>query len=231
MVARRLLVKDERGGETVVEVALENLLRQWKSLAKWLREQAAGLKLADSLDRAAAEWERNERSPEWLIGGVRLAAAQELADSPVFRDRVRHSAEFLQASREHQEAEANAELRTAQAHSAALRKRARILRAVLAVALVIALIAVAGLVFANKKRLEADARSRDALANELVADGLNMLANAGRARDDVAMQLILAARTFPSNNAVEYPILSALQTERDLVKIIDAHAWVNDVAV
>ena len=100
----------------------------------------------------------------------------------------------------------------------------------LAVALVVALIAVAGLVFANKKRLEADARSRDALANELVADGLNMLANVGRARDDVAMQLILAARTFPSNNAVEYPVLSALQTERDLVKIIDAHAWVNDVA-
>ena len=67
----------------------------------------------------------------------------------------------------------------------------------LAVTLVVALVAVAGLVFANKKRLEADARSRDALANELVADGLNKLANAGRARDDVAMQLILAARTSP----------------------------------
>jgi WD40 repeat protein len=231
MVARRLLVKDERGGQTVVEVALESLLRQWDSLAKWLREQAAGLKSADSLDRAAAEWERNERSPEWLIGGVRLAAAQELADSPVFRDRVRHSAEFLKASREHQDAEAKAELLTAQAHAAALRKRARILRAVLAVTLVVALVAVAGLVFANKKRLEADARSRDALANELVAEGLNRLANLGRERDDLAMQLILAARTFPSDNAVEYPILSALQTERDLVKIIDAHAWVSDVAV
>ena len=124
MVVRRLLVKDERDGETVVEVALESLLRQWDSLAKWLREQATGLKLADSLDRAAADWERNERSPEWLIGGVRLAAAKELAESPVFGERVRHSAEFLQASREHQEAEANAELLTAQAHAAALRKRA-----------------------------------------------------------------------------------------------------------
>ena len=103
---------------------------------KWLREQATGLKLADSLDRAAADWERNERSPEWLIGGVRLAAAKELADSPVFRDRVRRSAEFLEASREHQDAEAKAELLTAQAHAAALRKRARILRAVLAVTLV-----------------------------------------------------------------------------------------------
>jgi WD40 repeat protein len=231
MVARRLLVKDERDGQTVVEVALESLLRQWDSLAKWLREQATGLKLADSLDRAAADWERNDRSPEWLIGGVRLAAAKELADSPVFGERVRHSAEFLEASREHQDAEAKAELLTAQAHAAALRKRARTLRAVLAVTLVIALIAVAGLVFANKKRLEADARSRDALANELVANGLNTLANLGRDRDDVAMQLILAARTFPSNNPVEYPVLSALQTERDLIKIIDAHAWVNDVAV
>ncbi len=84
----------------------------------------------------------------------------------------------------------------------------------LAVTLVIALIAVAGLVFANKKRLEADARSRDALANDLVADGLNMLANVGRERDELAMQLILAARTFPSNSAVEYPVLGALQTER-----------------
>ena len=231
MVVRRLLVKDERDGQTVVEVALESLLRQWDSLAKWLREQATGLKLADSLDRAAADWERNERSPEWLIGGVRLAAAKELAESPVFGERVRRSAEFLEASREHQDAEAKAELLTAQAHAVALRKRARILRAVLAVTLVVALVAVAGFVFANKKRLEADARSRDALANDLVANGLNKLTNLGRDRDDLAMQLILAARTFPSNNAVEYPILSALQTERDLIKIIDAHAWVNDVAV
>ena len=33
MVVRRLLVKDERDGQTVVEVALESLLRQWDSLA------------------------------------------------------------------------------------------------------------------------------------------------------------------------------------------------------
>ena len=79
-------------------------------------------------------------------------------------------------------------------------------------------------------REAAEARSRDAAANELVADALNMLSNLGRDRDDLAMQLILAARTFPSNNAVEYPILSALQTERDLLKIIDTHAWVNAVA-
>ena len=35
LVARRLLVKDIRGGDAVVEVALESLLRQWKELAGW----------------------------------------------------------------------------------------------------------------------------------------------------------------------------------------------------
>ena len=38
-VEKRLLVKDERGGEVVVEVALESLLRQWDDLAGWLREE------------------------------------------------------------------------------------------------------------------------------------------------------------------------------------------------
>ena len=39
-VEKRLLVKDERSGETVIEIALESLFRQWDSLAQWLREQA-----------------------------------------------------------------------------------------------------------------------------------------------------------------------------------------------
>ena len=38
-VEKRLLVKDQRGGEVVVEVALESLLRQWDDLAGWLRDQ------------------------------------------------------------------------------------------------------------------------------------------------------------------------------------------------
>ena len=36
LVEKRLLVSDSRGGETVIEVAHESLLRQWKTLADWL---------------------------------------------------------------------------------------------------------------------------------------------------------------------------------------------------
>ena len=71
MVARRLLVKDERGGDAVIEVALESLFRQWDSLAERLREQAENLKAVDNLDRAATDWQRNERAEDWLIEGVR----------------------------------------------------------------------------------------------------------------------------------------------------------------
>ena len=57
MVEKRLLVKDTRDGQTVVEVALESLLRQWRELAAWLRDEAQDLKDADTLERAAADWE------------------------------------------------------------------------------------------------------------------------------------------------------------------------------
>jgi hypothetical protein len=54
MVEKRLLVNDTRDGQTVVEVALESLLRQWRELAAWLRDEAQDLKDADTLERAAA---------------------------------------------------------------------------------------------------------------------------------------------------------------------------------
>ena len=44
LVDKRLLVRDERDGQVVVEVALESLLRQWDDLAGWLREERQNLK-------------------------------------------------------------------------------------------------------------------------------------------------------------------------------------------
>src|ERR1700676_4049285 len=51
LVAKRLMVKDTRDGQLVVEVALESLLRQWDDLVGWLREQRHNLKNADDLER------------------------------------------------------------------------------------------------------------------------------------------------------------------------------------
>src|SRR6478736_3748149 len=134
MVEKRLLVKDTRDGQTVVEVALESLLRQWDQLAGWLRDEAQDLKDADSLERAAADWRASDGHEAWLLEGTRLVEAEALATKPRFRDRLDPARDFLRAARgreddrlEAEKQRQQAELQAAKKHAAALRKRSRIL--------------------------------------------------------------------------------------------------------
>jgi hypothetical protein len=98
-VAKRLMVQDERDGVTVVEVALESLLRQWAELAGWLRDQRDDLKAADNLERDAAAWQAHHRDDAWLLVRTRLADAETLADRPGFRQRLAGTHDYLTASR------------------------------------------------------------------------------------------------------------------------------------
>ncbi|MEV0028080.1 TIR domain-containing protein [Nocardia sp. NPDC050793] len=201
LVARRLLVKDERGGETVVEVALESLFRHWGALAGWLTEERANLRCADELDRAAAAWQDNDRDEAWLLEGTRLADAETLTADPRYRQRLHGTTEFVRASRQRADDRAElerrrqaAELETARAHAAVLRKRSRILRAVLAVTVVIAVVAVYGLVRARSEEKEADLRFREATAARL-ATAVQAALSGARPRDDVrAIQEALATQ-------------------------------------
>ncbi len=115
MVEKRLLVKDTRDGQVVVEVALESLLRQWRELAAWLRDEAQDLKAADTLERAAADWQASDRNESWLLEGTRLADAETLAAKPGFRDRLDPTRDFLQASRQREDDRIEAEKQRQQA--------------------------------------------------------------------------------------------------------------------
>ena len=108
MVEKRLLVKDTRDGQTVVEVALESLLRQWRELAAWLRAEAQDLKDADALERAAADWQASGRNQAWLLPDPRLAEAEALAQKPRFRERLNPTRDFLHASRRGEDDRADA---------------------------------------------------------------------------------------------------------------------------
>jgi hypothetical protein len=110
LVAKRLLVKDIRDGQTVIEVALASLLRRWRELAAWLHDEAQDLKDADALERAAADWRASERDQSWLLEGTRLAQAEALAAQPGFRERLNIAREFLLASRLHASRRAEAAL-------------------------------------------------------------------------------------------------------------------------
>ena len=250
MVEKRLLVKDTRDGQTVVEVALESLLRQWDALADWLRIEAVDLKHADNLERAARAWAENGCGDEWLLPGSRLTDAESLAAKPGFGERLNPTREFLlasrrsedqrvvderrrheadlQAARDRQEAAealAAAEGRAkedAQRHASVLRRRTHVLRAVLALVVIAAL--VAGFLFVRASRAETKAaeRLRNAVATTLLANAQLLLSGTypGVADDVLGMQLVLAARSFPSDVNGDLALLNAVTQERNVVKII-----------
>jgi TIR domain len=131
LVDKRLLVKDERGGQAVVEVALESLLRQWEDLDDWLRAERHNLKTADDIERNAAEWEVHKLDTTWLFGGSRLIDAEKLASTRGFADRLAKAHGYLIACRaaENRNEEAKEALRQKELRDAEERARSAELRA------------------------------------------------------------------------------------------------------
>ena len=255
-VEKRLLVKDRRGDEVVVEVALESLLRQWNDLAGWLREERQNLVAADDIERAATAWHTHHDDPDWLLTGTRLADAETLAAEPGYRERLAQqpTRDYLAASRlaENQKLQEEEERRqeqlhhaeevaclaqegqrAAEAHAADLRRRSRILRAVLAATAIVALVAVVGFVQANRAQRQATREARDALAAQLDTEASAAFSRVTAADSDIrALADTLAAQRLRSDPAASrsafYAATTALNTTR---VIIPMPTTVNTVAV
>ena len=87
LINARLVVSDRREldgrGTTVLEVAHEALLRQWRALTTWLDEDADALKTLEAVRRAAQEWNTHGRRPTWLVHTAdRLQHAEQLRSRP-----------------------------------------------------------------------------------------------------------------------------------------------------
>ncbi len=244
LVAKRLLVEDERDGEKVVEVALESLFRQWDVLAGWLHEQSADLKNADLLDQKVFDWASNGRQDDWLLNGAQLTSAETLAAKPGFRDRLNNAREFLLASRQREDERKAAALKEAQdrqdtaeklveAERRAKQNAQRRTRYTVVAALV-TVVAVCAAAWGATERAKADRQYRDATALRLLGESQAMLAGQSVNGDDdvLAMQLLLAARTIAPNLLAdsEFQLLTVLNQERDVVKITDTPAKVISVS-
>jgi WD40 repeat protein len=245
LVSTRLLVQGERDGEVFVEVALESLLRQWADLASWLAAERDDLKEADNLERAAVAWEQNDRNSAWLLEGGRLSRSESLVSKPGFQDRLSHTSGFLTASRAREdkriadeERRKVAELRAAQekqqvaeAHAAALRRRSQILRVVLAATVSIALVAIAGFVWASNAQSDATDRAREATALQLAGEGQAMLAGARPGGELQGMQQLLAAQALKQTPEGDRAVDSSVVVQRDVHKVIEVGSPVRSVAV
>ena len=97
----RLVTTDtlQPGGQKVVQVSHECLIREWPTLRAWIDEDCESLILHQRLAEAADEWQKLGRDPGALYRSARLKAAQEWAagrpDSLSLLEQ-----DFLEASRQ-----------------------------------------------------------------------------------------------------------------------------------
>lgn len=110
LIEKRLLLKDKRNNEEVVEIAHEALLRQWDVLADWLNDHRDDLKEANHLLRAEELWRKNKKKTEWLITGERLENAEALIEKEGFAKWLSECSEFLQQSRHEENAKQQAKI-------------------------------------------------------------------------------------------------------------------------
>lgn len=62
-----------------VEVVHESLIRNWPRLQSWLEEQRDSLALREALSKAAQDWKKRRRNPQWLVhSGSRLRECDEI---------------------------------------------------------------------------------------------------------------------------------------------------------
>lgn len=211
-VGRRLLVKGERDGQVVVEVALESLLRQWDELAQWLRDESTDLRDADAVERAALAWERSGRHDDWLFDGTRLARAETLSDKPGFGARLLPAGEFLRASRHRVNRKLEDDKLAAEAHARSLRRRSQVLAALLAVIAVVA-------AFAVISQQQARSAEKKAIAAKLVVEAREMLGDARPGGDRRAILQMAAAEQLAPPRSDPESLLNTLTDTRRLEHI------------
>ena len=190
LAGARLLTLD---GDSV-EVAHESLFREWPRLAGWIADDESSLAVQLRLASAAQQWDEQGRDGDLLWRGAGLQSALEVAAArpeeltELERDFLAESERSLEAER--REAEDRARHRE---------RQNRVLRAMLASATVLLLVAVvAGLAAVVSRRDAAEARDLEAAA--AVAADARRLAAASLSEtglDLALLQAVEAVRTEP----------------------------------
>jgi WD40 repeat protein len=190
LTGARLLVV----GDDSAEIAHEAVIREWPRLRGWLAEDREELRTLRQLTAAARAWEEAGRNEADLYRGPRLAAAVELAGEERQLSRVERA--FLEASRDAQ----GRELQSA-------RRRARRLRALLAVVAAALVAAVIAGSFALIQRGNARHTATVAQAGRLAAQSREVAAQ----HPDLGLLLALEAGRLDDSVDTRGALLGALE--------------------
>ncbi|MEM7272728.1 MAG: BTAD domain-containing putative transcriptional regulator [Actinomycetota bacterium] len=190
---------DPASREPTVEISHEALIRNWPRFRGWLDEDRDDLRTHRHLAQAADEWQRLDRADSELYRGGRLETAERWADDhsgdmrPIERDFVDTSVGLRNAEVEAEE----------QRFAEKERSNTRLRRALVGVAVVLALALIAG-GLAFQQRSAAQATAFDAETSRLVATAQELASTNPR----VAMLLAVTAH----QRAQTPETLGALQT-------------------
>ncbi len=206
---RHRLVSFDRDPDTrepTIEIAHEALLREWARMRGWIDDAREGLRQRARISSGTQEWIQADRSPDYLLSGIRLAQAEEATTGG---DTVRLTVderEFVDAGIAHRDAGAAAE-RMRHERELTLERRARTrlrgLVAVLAAALLVAgsLTAVA----VNQSR-EAQRRSDEARIAAITGASLSNL------NSDPELSVLLALNAIDGSTSRGQPVPSETVT-------------------
>jgi WD40 repeat protein len=161
LIGARLLttyVEKQRGASIeMVDIIHETLLGSWPKLREEIAARRQSLRERERFRLALGEWQSHGRSADYLLEGIRLAEARDLAARNDVALRDLAGRQFLTVSNEHEQAERTRELRQA-------RRRQAILGVVAGAAVLFAAVALAAANSANNA--QEDARHQQAAAED-----------------------------------------------------------------
>ncbi|WP_086860962.1 WD40 repeat domain-containing protein, partial [Streptomyces milbemycinicus] len=201
LVRSRLVTLDEG----TVDLAHEALITAWPRLRGWIDEDRQRLRTHRKLTEAARNWEELGRDPGALYRGARLVEAREVFEEPD------DSAELTPAERDF----------LAASRAAGTRERRRVRAFVGAVAVLVVLALVAGVVAWQQNRA-GEQRRAEAVSRRIASVAQNM-----RYADPVtAMRLSVAAWNVSHTLEARAALLGAMgQRERDTFTVPGGSAF------
>ncbi|WKX71308.1 hypothetical protein [Streptomyces sp. XD-27] len=184
-----------------VFLAHEALITAWPRLLGWINEERDLIRLHRRLTHDATSWDDLDRDPGALYRGTRLTQADEAFTGREHSVLNALEAAFLQAGRAARDAE----------HAQAVRAKRRSRRAAVGLAVLCALVLVAGTV-AWEQKLHSDQQHAQAEARRLATVAASL-----RTTDPVlAMRLSLAAWNLAHTPETRGALLAAALSQREL---------------
>ena len=199
--ADRLLTADDRG----VELVHETLIQAWPRLREWIDENRTDLGIEQRVERAAEEWDHQDRDPDLLYRGAPLATILEWRTRASV-DVSSSSATFLEASIEARDTE--------DAADAAAERRRRLVRRVaftsLSLLSILALTAVAIAVVALRQAQDNESEAEERFAHALATQAESLATS--RPKLALALAAESAARIEPVPPEAQAAIVNARAT-------------------